>query len=276
MKSLKITSALLAVMLLVTNSYAQSESDQQLTVPLSNPGKPYTLKVHLVQGSIKVVSYEGKDIIINVSDAESSDNEKTEKTNQGGMRRIHSAGSYEVSAKESDNTITVTSSSPMKTLNLLLKIPQDVKLKVSSVNNGTIEVENVKGELEVNNTNGAIKLTNISGSVVANTINGNVTASFLSVDSKAPMAFSTLNGDVNVTFPADTRANLKLKTDFGEIYSDFDIDIDKTQPKAYKTNEPKMYKIKMEGWVQGKINGGGPEMLMKNMHGNIYVRKGGK
>lgn len=276
MKSLKITSMILAVMLLVTNSYAQSDSDQQLTVPLSNPGKSYTLKVQLVHGSIKVVSYEGKDVIINVSDAESSDNEKPEKTNQSGMRRIHSAGSYEVSAKESDNTITVTSSSPMKTLNLQLKIPQDVKLKVSTVNNGIIEVENVKGELEVNNTNGAIKLTNISGSVVANTINGNVTATFLSVDPKAPMAFSTLNGDVNVTFPADTKANLKLKTDFGEIYSDFDIDIDKTQPKASTTNEPKMYKIKMEGWVQGKINGGGPEMLMKNMHGNIYVKKGGK
>lgn len=276
MKKLKITSVILVVMLLVTNLYAQSDSDQQLTVPLSNPGKPYTLKVQLVQGSIKVISYEGKDIVINVSDPESNDNEKKERTNQGGMRRINSAGSYEISAKESDNTVTVTSNSPLKTLNLQLKIPQDVKLKVSTVNNGIIEVENVKGELEVNNTNGAIKLINISGSVVANTINGNVTVSFLSVDPKAPMAFSTLNGDVNVTFPADTRANLKLKTDYGEIYSDFDIDIDKTQPKATKTNEANMYKIKMEGWVQGKINGGGPEMLMKNMYGNIYIRKGGK
>jgi hypothetical protein len=276
MKRIKITSVILVVMLLVTNLYAQSDSDQQLTVPLSNPGKPYTLKVQLVQGSIKVISYEGKDIVINVSDPESNDNEKKERTNQGGMRRIYSAGSYEISAKESDNTVTVTSNSPLKTLNLQLKIPQDVKLKVSTVNNGIIEVENVKGELEVNNTNGAIKLINISGSVVANTINGNVTVSFLSVDPKAPMAFSTLNGDVNVTFPADTRANLKLKTDYGEIYSDFDIDIDKTQPKATKTNEANMYKIKMEGWVQGKINGGGPEMLMKNMHGNIYVKKGRK
>jgi len=37
-----------------------------------------------------------------------------------------------------------------------------------------------------------------------------------------------------------------------------------------------MYKIKMEDWIYGKINGGGSEILMKNMHGNIYIKKSGK
>jgi len=271
-----MTGWVLVLVLLVTKSYAQSDSNEQLTVPLSSPGKPYTLKVQLIQGSIKVVSYEGKDVIINVSNPDGKDNGESEKSTKDGMRRISSSGSYEVTAKESDNTITVNSNNPMKTLDLSLKIPQDVKLKAGTINGGDIEVENVKGELEVSNVNGEIKLTNVSGSVVANTVNGDVTATFLSVDPKAPMAFSTLNGDVRVTLPADTKANLKLKSDNGEIYSDFDIDIDKTQPKTSKTNEPGMYKIKRDGWVQGKINGGGPEMLMKNMQGDIYVKKGGK
>jgi len=30
-----------------------------------------------------------------------------------------------------------------------------------------------------------------------------------------------------------------------------------------------MYSVKIEDWVYGKIDGGGPEMLMKNMNGNI-------
>jgi DUF4097 and DUF4098 domain-containing protein YvlB len=192
------------------------------------------------------------------------------------MKRISTSGSYEITAKENDNTVKVSTGNPNKSFNLSFKIPQDVKLKLSTVNNGNIEVENVKGELEVTNVNGEIKLTNITGSIVANTVNGDVTASFLSVDPKAPMAFSTLNGDIKVTLPADTKANLKLKSDMGEVFSDFDIDIDKTQPKINKTNEPGMYKIKKEDWVYGKINGGGPEMLMKNMQGNIYVKKAGK
>jgi len=90
------------------------------------------------------------------------------------------------------------------------------------------------------------------------------------------MAFSTLNGDVNVTLPADTKANLKLKSDNGDVFSDFDIEIDKTPSKIDKTTEPGMYKIKKDDWVFGKINGGGPEMMMKNMQGNIYVKKGTK
>ncbi len=96
-------------------------------------------------------------------------------------------------------------------------------------------MENVKGELEVNNVNDKITLTNISGSVVANTVNGDVDVTFKSIDPKAPMAFSTLNGDVNVTLPADTKANLKLKSDNGDVFSDFDIDIDKTPAKVDKT-----------------------------------------
>jgi DUF4097 and DUF4098 domain-containing protein YvlB len=90
------------------------------------------------------------------------------------------------------------------------------------------------------------------------------------------MAFSTLNGDVRVTLPADTKANLKLKSDNGDVFSDFDIDIDKTPSKIDKVTEPGMYKIKKDDWVYGKINGGGPEMIMKNMMGDIYVKKAGK
>jgi hypothetical protein len=34
-----------------------------------------------------------------------------------------------------------------------------------------------------------------------------------------------------------------------------------------------MYKVSIEDWVKGKVNGGGGEIMMKNMNGNIYVRK---
>jgi hypothetical protein len=274
MKRMKLVGFVLLGLIIVTTSFAQSGSNEQLTVPLSRPGKPYTLKVKLVFGSIKVVSYDGKEIIINVT----SRDKKEEKSNvdKKEMKRISTSGSYEVTAKEADNTVTVGTSNPNKSIDLELKIPQDVKLKLGTVNDGAIEVENVRGELEVNNVNNKITLTNISGSVVAYTVNGDITVTFNSVDANAPMAYSTLNGNINVTLPSDTKANLKLKSDAGDILSDFEIDIDKTEPKIVKTNESGMYKIKKEDWVNGKINGGGSEIMMKNMHGNIYVKKGSK
>jgi hypothetical protein len=275
MKNMKITGLVLLSLMIATKSIAQSGSTETLTVPLSSPGKVYSLKVHLVTGSIKVTGYDGKDIVINASPRTGSDKEGS-KTSENGMKRISTPGGFEITAKEADNTVTVNTGNPNRAVDLDLKIPQDVKLKLGTVNDGEIVVENVSGELEVNNVNDKITLANISGSVVANTVNGDVNVTFKSVDPKAPMAFSTLNGDVNVTLPSDTKANLKLKSDNGEVFSDFDIDIDKTPAKIDKTTEPGLYKIKKDDWVYGKINGGGPEMMMKNMQGNIYVKKAGK
>jgi hypothetical protein len=275
MKKMKITGLVLLSLMIAANSLAQSGSTETLTVPLSSPGKPYSLKVHLVSGSIKVASYDGKDIIINVV-PRNGDDEEDSKAVENGMKRISTHGSYEVTAKEADNNVTVNTGNPNKAIDLDLKIPQDVKLQIGTVNDGEVVVENVRGELEVNNVNDKITLTNISGSVVCNTVNGDVNVTFKTIDPKAPMAFSTLNGDVNVTLPADTKANLKLKSDNGDVFSDFDIELDKTPAKIDKVTEPGLYKIKKDDWVFGKINGGGPEMMMKNMQGNIYVKKAGK
>ena len=295
MKNLKIASLVLLGLMIGSITFGQST--EQLTVPLSSPGKPYSLKVQLVTGSIKVAGYDGKDIIINATpragEDEGSktnrnlnininfrkggkDEEEGSKVAESGMKRISSAGGFEVTAKEADNTVTVNTGNPNKAVDLDLKIPQDAKLKIGTVNDGEISVENVRGELEVTNVNEKITLTNISGSVVANTVNGDIVVTFNKLDTTAPMAFSTLNGDVKVTLPSDTKANLKLKSDNGEIFSDFDVVVDKTPGKIDKTSAPGMYKIKKDDWVYGKINGGGAEMLMKNMDGNIYIKKATK
>ena len=64
-----------------------------------------------------------------------------------------------------------------------------------------------------------------------------------------------------------------MKSDQGEIYSDFDISTDQSQPKATKSAKDGVYRVNIDKWVLGKINAGGPEMMMKTWNGNIYVRK---
>lgn len=253
--------------------YGQNAQMEQLVIPLSNPGQQYTLKVNIVEGSIKVVGYEGKEVIVDVK-TPSVKGEKDSKEVVNGMRRIASAAGYEVTAKESDNKITVNTSNHDKHFDLSLKIPHNVLLKLGTVNEGGVEVDNVKGELEITNVDGDIKLNNITGSAVCTTVDGNITTTFSGITPNAPMAFSTLDGDINVTFPADTKTTFRLKSEMGEIYSDFDIEIDKNYPKTQKTSESGVYKVKLEEWIYGKVNGGGPEIMMKNMHGNIYVKKG--
>jgi hypothetical protein len=87
------------------------------------------------------------------------------------------------------------------------------------------------------------------------------------------MGFSNLNGRIDVTLPADAKANLKLKSGDGKMFSDFDIDIDKTAPKLETKNEDHFHQIKIDDWVLGKVNGGGPEIMMESQFGSIYIRK---
>ncbi len=44
------------------------------------------------------------------------------------------------------------------------------------------------------------------------------------------MASTSFNGDVDVTLPASAKANLKLRTDQGEIFTDFDVQIRPSWP----------------------------------------------
>lgn len=278
MKTHTLTTALLLLSLLLSRPLlAQNEVKEQLVVPLSDPGKPGTLHVGLINGSIHVIGYSGKDVVIDIiaspKRGRRDDNDDRPDRTANGMKRIGTGSPLDVSAEERNNTVNVNANTARQTVDLTIKVPQRFSLKVSTINNGTIEVENVNGNLEATNVNGYIHLTNIAGSAVANTVNGNLIATFKSIDSDTPMAFSTLNGNVDVTFPASVKANSKLKSDRGEIYSDFDIDVDKNQPKVSRTSQSGMYQVKIEDWVYGKINGGGPEVMMKNMNGNIYIRK---
>lgn len=269
----KYINTLLIALLLGFSAQAQTEL-QKLNVPLSEPGKPYKIEVGLVNGSIKVVGYDGKDIQI---EAQVKSSNKTKSVTKDGMHRIDTDGGIELNAEEDNNKVVIGTPGWSRAMNISIKIPNGAtKIFLHTVNNGDIVVENVKSEMEIKNVNGKITLMNVGGSVVANTINGGLTVNLTSIDLKAPMAFSTLNGNVDVTFPPTFKGNMKLKSDRGDIFTDFDMAIEKSDSPAEtsKSSKPGMYKIEVGNWVTGKINGGGPEVLMKNMNGNILIRKG--
>ncbi len=63
-----------------------------MVVPLSEPGKPVTLEAHLMRGSIKVIGYEGKDVIVQVHMDSSKEEEEDRDDDSKGMKRIGSTG----------------------------------------------------------------------------------------------------------------------------------------------------------------------------------------
>lgn len=272
MKSQKNIFAAL-VLTLSVSFYAQSQEREQLIVPLSDPTKEVKLNTNLITGSIKVIGYDGKDIIIDAIAPISEKKQARERTD--GMKKISTNDGFEIVAREQNNTVNVSTDRVNMKVNLTIKVPRKASLKLKTINDGDIYVESVAGNHEISNINGEIKMKNVSGSVVANTINENIIINFTDITPNTPMAFTTLNGNVDVTFPANLKANVKLKSDMGEVLTDFDIDVDKTAAKIKQTadKEKGLYKIQKDEWTYGKINGGGPEIMMKTMHGDVLIRK---
>jgi len=299
------TAVCFAVVLLVTVAAAtaaqQSNPDdaENVVVPLSDPTRPGRLVVEILAGDITVRATSRKDVAVRASarsdrdDERDGDEEQDEegKSTRGGRGR--SSGLHRIpntstglEITEEDNTVYVETSSTSRPVDLVIEVPVRMSLKLNTVNDGDIEVEGVDGEIEVENTNGAVTLRKVSGSVVAHALNEDVIVDLVRVEPGKSMSFSSLNGDIDVTLPANLKADLRLKTDNGEIYTDFDVTMrrgsknsssssssadEEDSPKGKKKS--KVYRHDNQG-MYGSVNGGGPSMRFETFNGSIYIRKG--
>ena len=268
MNKLKLILPLLLIAFFAVDS---ARAQDQVAVPLSNPGEPGKLELGVVRGTITVTGYDGEEVIIKYSGAKSDDGDQ--KVTQGGLRRI-SNNSVGFEATEDNNVVEIEGVSPMQSISFEISVPRNFSLDLSSVNGGPITVENVTGEMEISNVNGGIVLTNVGGSAVVNTVNGEIKATFNNIEADKPMAFSNLNGNIDVTLPANAKLTTKMKSEWGEVYTDFDMDINRNETGNVNTSSGSgSYKVSVNNWIYGKINGGGPEYLFKSMRGDIYIRK---
>jgi len=260
-------------LLLITTSItsAQTQASNEFTVPLGEPGKKGKLKAQINFGSITVKGTARKDILVKYTAPNNEDQDKKTSTKDG-MRRI-GGGGMDLEVSVSGNTVKVGSDSWNNKLNLEIEIPSNMDLEVKTYNDGDLMVTNVQGELELTNYNGEITALNISGSVVATTYNGDVKVTFDKVTDATPMSYSTYNGNIDLTFPATLKATLKMKTEQGDIYSNFEVDFKSTGPVQKSDTKSGVYKVVVDEWKRGDVNGGGSEITMKNYNGDIYVRR---
>lgn len=245
--------------------WAQDAADR-VTVPFSNPTGAKRVNVSVINGSIHVKTHSGNDVIVEGRGVPSKRREAP-----AGMKRIDAGAGMTV--EESENTITVRT--PPSGAQLNLTVPVECALKLSTMNNGSISVEGVSGDIDVNNLNGAVVVRNVSGAVVAHSLNGMVQVVLDRVTPGKAMSFSTLNGNVDVTLPADTKANVRMKSQNGEIWSDFDIQLSASNrgPVTEGADGKGKYKVKFDRMMTGSINGGGPEFQFTTLNGVIYIRK---
>jgi hypothetical protein len=246
---------------------AGAQVPDRVTVPITDPARPASVNLQLVDGDITVRGSNRRDIAVSVRGRAQS-----QRNQGGGLRRL---GSPAFTIEEERNVLLVGAPRPDQATAFEIEVPSRTNLKIGTVS-GEVVVEGVEGELEINNTNGPITLTRVGGSIVANTTNHHVKATVTSVSAQRPMAFTSLNGHVDVTFPASLKANLKLRSDHGEVASDFDITPLQSNVVIQDTRRDAggRFRIEVNRIVYGAVNGGGPEIELRTFNGNVFVRRG--
>jgi DUF4097 and DUF4098 domain-containing protein YvlB len=267
--------ALFGAVLAAPRMRAEAESasgTDRIAVTLDDPSRPCSVKASMVNGSITVKGSDGKEVIV-----EARVRERERERSESGPKRLN-VSTTGLSVESENNDVRVSTESWARTIDLTISVPAHTSLKLRAVNDGDIVVTGVDGELDVDDVNGSVTLNNISGSAVAHALNGHLHATFIRVSPQKPMAFSSLNGDIDVTFPADLKANVSIKSDRGDVFSDFDVQLQATAPKQEVEDgrgHGGKYRVRIDRTVHGTINGGGPEYQFTNFNGQIYIRKAG-
>ena len=270
-----VVAAGLALTPIPLGAQAQQSAPDRITVKLTDPSRPALIKASLVNGGITVKAYDGTEVIV---EARARDQESDRQASSGGLRRLNISRTG-LSVEEDNNEVRISTDSHLRPIDLTISVPAHTSLKLSAVNDGDILVTGVDGEMDVNDVNGSVTLNHVSGNCVAHALNGKVLATFVRVNPQKPMAFSSLNGDIDVTFPADLKANVNLRSDRGDVFSDFDVQLQASAPQQTvedSRGHGGKYRVKIDKSVRGTINGGGPEYQFTNFQGSIYIRKGAR
>jgi Putative adhesin len=249
---LGLTALILTVM---AAAPAQESTGTHVVVPSRNPSRPRTVKISTVNSSITVRTHAGTDVIVETEGGRSRGRQLPDRTADG-LHRIDLPA--EMTVSEEGDVINVRP--PLSGGTVILTVPVNTSLQLKSVR-GPIRVDGVHGEVDATATNGSLELTNVAGTIVADTTNGSITASMDQVDQSKPISFSSVNGSVNVTLPADLKANVKMRTLNGGVWSAFEI----------KMNGG--LTLQHGGTMTGTINGGGVEANFTTLNGRIEIRK---
>ena len=245
---------------------AAQQIGEGIPVPFSDPARIGSVSVRVHDGSIVVRGENRKDVLVTSS---SSDGNRRGRPVPPGFQRVSSAG---VTITEENNRMQISAASNRQT-RLEIRVPTRVNLTLSGHNGSGIEVDNVEGDIEADHHNASIQMSNVGGSVVADTHNGDIRVVLTRITGDKPMSFISWNGTVDVTLPATAKANLKLRSNQGDIYTQFEL-----QPRAgaapQARTDGRTRVIDANQSVYHAINGGGPEFELRTWNGDIFVRKG--
>lgn len=258
---------------------------KQYVIQKSNAG---VLAIYNIEGSITVEGYAGDKVLIEVDQTLVA---KTKEVLEQGKKE------FKLGFEQVGDSVIAYTAEPWDSrphdwsdrynrnndrkidyrcnLSYTVKVPYNMNLRISTVNDGEILVKDVAGRLHVNNVNGGIAIVNAKNTTWAHTINGDLTVNYLKNPSEAS-SYYTLNGKLTATFQPGLSADIEFKTMNGGFYTDFpDAELLSPTVTMVKNQERKeggtVFKLRKDSKL--RIGPGGNQFKFETLNGNIYIKK---
>ena len=120
---------------------------------------------------------------------------------------------------------------------------------------GSISLEDIQGNVDIKTSGGSLDLDNITGKIDAHTSGGSIELKLPTKPTKDSKV-KTSGGSITAYLVKNVAVNLSAKTSGGRVSSEFTVD-----GKITKRS------------IEGTINGGGPELVLKTSGGSVRIKE---
>jgi hypothetical protein len=141
-------------------------------------------------------------------------------------------------------------------VNFTVRVPAGVRFAGRTVN-GKVSADGLSADVEATTVNGSINLST-TGLAQAHTVNGSINVTMGRADWPGEMEFKTVNGGINVSFPASLSAEVEAGTTNGDISTDFPLTVQGRFGRRH---------------LSGTIGGGGRELRLETVNGSVQIRR---
>ena len=260
-----IITGLVAYSLFVCQATSQDFKDRSVSFDYEVKGNASEtwLIIENIASELRIEGVSGSEIRI------TSDNYRGLPAKAAGLKPLSASGPENTGVglhvKQEGNTIRLSAAhNEANDAEYKIQLPRNLKLKVdyNSWQAEDVFVKGMSGEIEAKSQVGDLKFEDVTGPLVAYTLSSDLEVIFTEVSSTSPTSLNSTSGDIDITVPEDTKGTFKMATVSGGVYTAFDFDF----------GDQKANMIGGQS-ATGDLNGGGVEILLKSISGDVYIRK---
>lgn len=143
-----------------------------------------------------------------------------------------------------------------------VRLPAGVDFEGTIVS-GDIDANGLQSDVSVNTVSGTISVVT-TGRAWANSVSGDIEIDMGDFGG-GDLDFHTVSGDITLWLPRDFKGNVEFSSLSGDFDSDFDMDIENEHERRWVGSK-----------VEGTIGGGGRDLSINTVSGDVTLKRGSR